>query len=77
LKQRALCRRTKKVSTGRCVAWTFRGGIFNADDRKIAATDDTGNVYALDGKLVGHLDGNGLIASPDAFVEVFTKAVRN
>src|SRR5262249_12930652 len=23
------------------------GGIFNADDRKIAATDNTGNVYAL------------------------------
>ena len=40
--------------TGRCVAWTLRGEIFNADDRKIAATDDTGNVYALDGKLVGH-----------------------
>ena len=63
--------------TDRCVAWTLRGEIFNADDRKIAATDDTGNVYALDGKLVGHLDGNGLIAPPDAFAELFTKAVRN
>ena len=33
--------------TGRCVAWTLRGGIFNANDRKIAATDDTGNVCAV------------------------------
>jgi hypothetical protein len=63
--------------TGRCVAWTLEGGIFNADDRKIAATDDTGNVYALDGKLVGHLDGNGLRVPPDAFAELLTKAVRN
>ena len=36
-----------------------------------------GNVYALDGKLVGHLDGDGLTAVPDAFAQFFTKAVRN
>jgi hypothetical protein len=63
--------------TGRCVAWTLRGDIFNAEDRKIATSDDTSNVYALNGKLVGHLDGDGLTAMPDAFAQFFTKAVRN
>ena len=65
--------------TGRCVAWTLNGDIFSDDDRKVATSDVSGNVYALDGKLVGHLDGTGLVAteSRDAFAQLLTKAVQN
>jgi hypothetical protein len=63
--------------SGRCVAWTLEGDIFSAEDRKIATSDEAGNVYALDGKLIGHLDRDGLIATPDAFAQLFTKPVRN
>jgi hypothetical protein len=39
--------------------------------------DRARNVYALDGKIVGHFDGDGLAAAPGAFARLFPKAVRN
>jgi len=67
--------------TRRCVAWTLNGDVFADDDRKIATTDRTGNVYALDGELVGHLDATGVVPAetgvPNAFAKLLTKAARN
>jgi hypothetical protein len=67
--------------SGRCVAWTLNGEIFAQDDRKIATTDNAGNVYALDGKLVGHLEATGVVptgkSTPDAFAALLANRSQN
>src|SRR5262249_62370242 len=65
--------------TGRCVAWMLAGDVFTDDDRKIATTDRSGNIYALDGELVGHLAPTGVVppertGMPDAFARPLNKA---
>ena len=65
--------------TGRCVAWMLAGDVFADDDQKIATTDRRGNIYALNGELVGHLEAAGIVPTeragmPDAFAKLFDKA---
>jgi hypothetical protein len=46
---------------GNCVAWTLDGDVFAESDRKIATTDREGNIYTLDGELIGHLEAAGVV----------------
>ena len=46
---------------GNCVAWMLDGDVFAESDRKIATTDREGNIYTLDGELIGHLEGADVV----------------
>jgi hypothetical protein len=60
---------------GTCVAWILDGDVFAESDRKIATTDREGNIYTLDGELIGHLEAAGVVpkegaSMPDAFAKI-------
>ena len=60
---------------GNCVAWMLDGDVFAESDRKIATTDREGNIYTLDGELIGHLEAAGVVpkegaSMPDAFAKI-------
>jgi len=60
---------------GNCVAWILDGDVFADSDRKIATTDREGNIYTLDGELIGHLEAAGVVPKdgagmPDTFAEL-------
>jgi hypothetical protein len=58
---------------GKCVAWIIDGQIFTGEDkRKIATVDHDGNIYSLQGELVGHLEATGVVRK-DKVPEAFTK----
>jgi hypothetical protein len=64
---------------GNCVAWILDGEVFADSDRKIATTDRDGNIYALDGALIGHLEAAGVVPKegtglPDAFTKLLKEA---
>jgi hypothetical protein len=62
---------------GKCVAWILKGEVFTgADKRKIASVDRNGDIYSLQGELVGHLQDAGLVReeggdiTPEAFTNL-------
>lgn len=64
---------------GACVARIVNDEVFrDSDQRKIAIVRD-GNLYSLDGKLLGHLEATGSVrteegSTPGAFTQLLSKS---
>jgi hypothetical protein len=64
---------------GKCIAWIISDDVFTGDNenrRKIATIDPRGNIFSLQGELVGRLQGAGLVrdqggnTTPEAFTKL-------
>lgn len=62
---------------GTCVARIVNGGVFSEGRNQRIATIRDGNICALSGELVGHLQGAGLVrkegdSTPDEFTRLLS-----
>jgi len=60
---------------GKCVAWIINGEVFTGENKRKIATVDHGNIYSLQGELVGHLQPGGVVRmdgnkTPEAFTKL-------
>jgi hypothetical protein len=59
---------------GACVARIITGEVFSEATKQRIATVREGNIYNLNGELVGHLQGAGVVRKDGDFTpEAFTK----
>ena len=59
---------------GVCVARIINGDVFSEASNRRIATVREGNIFALSGELIGHLQGAGLVRKEGDFTpEAFTK----
>jgi hypothetical protein len=63
---------------GACVARIVDGEVFSETSKQRIATIRDGNIYALGGELVGHLQGAGFVrkegdSTPEAFTRLLGK----
>jgi hypothetical protein len=65
---------------GKCIAWIVNDEVFTGDGenrRKIAMVDPRGNIFSLQGDLIGRLEGAGLVRDQgDTTPEAFTKLIK-
>ena len=64
---------------GVCVARIINGEIFSELTKRRIATAREGNIYAISGELIGHLQNAGFIvrkegdSTPDAFMKLLSE----
>jgi hypothetical protein len=64
---------------GVCVARIINGDVFSEASNRRIATFREGNIFALSGELIGHLQSAGLVRktgdfTPDAFTRLLSES---
>ncbi len=65
------------ATTGQQIAWVSDGKVFDVATQKQVGTMRHGNLYSLDGELVGHVEDASLVhkgGKSDAFMKLLKVA---